>query len=99
MVGNDPKRHRRLAVGILIRLPHDLSDCSDRPGEDIGIVIRMFALQNANETLESHAGIDMPGRKGLKTSILQSIELDEHVVPDLDNLRMIVIDERRAVNR
>ncbi len=38
----------------------------------------------------------MSGRKWLKTAVFQPVELDEHVIPDLDDLWVIVIDKGGA---
>src|SRR5580658_1974465 len=99
MIGNHPEGHGSFTVRILIWLSHDLPYRRDCAGKDIGVIVRVLALQYPYESLKAHASVDMTCRKGLKTAILQPVELHEHVIPDLDDLRMIVIDQRCTVDQ
>src|SRR5205085_12293118 len=75
----------------------------DRP-EDVGFVIRDFrvdeilktarALNDRRDALETHAGVNMPGRQRGEGAVRVRIELDEDEVPDLNVAGVALIDER-----
>ena len=61
--------------------------------EDIGIIVRVLALQHTNQTLKAHTGINHVHTEFLKTAVSLAVELHEHKVPDLDDLRVVLVDE------
>ena len=73
------------------------SDRLDHRSEDIGIVVRSLALHRHTETLEAHPRVDDTIRQGLERTISLAVVLHEDEVPDLDDLWVALIDERKAV--
>ena len=71
------------AVGPRAR--HLLNGVEDG-GEHVGVVVARHAVQHSHDPLEPHAGIDVLRRKRGQALVLVAVELDEHVVPDLDAL-------------
>ena len=61
--------------------------------EDISIVVGVLALHHANETLESHTGIDDVHGELLQRAVSLAVELHEYEIPDFDNLWVVLIDE------
>ena len=53
----------------------------------------MLALQHANETLEAHARVDDVHLEFLQRAVGLTVVLHEHEVPNLDHLRIVLIDE------
>ena len=66
--------------------------------EDIGVVVRVLALQHTHEALEAHTGIDHVHRELLERTICLTVELHEHEVPDLDYLWIILIHQVAATD-
>ena len=91
MVGYDTHRHVLILVATIFRVGHRGNRTDDRL-EDIGIVVGCLTLQRHTETFETHTGIDHFSRQRLQGTVRLAIELHEHQVPDLDHLRMIVVD-------
>ena len=54
-------------------------------------------MDNAHQPLEAHAGVDMLGGQRLERAIRLAIELDEHMVPDLEHIGVARVDEMRGV--
>ncbi len=65
--------------------------CTDDGTEDIGIVVRMLALQHAHQTLEAHTRIDDIHRQFLECAIGLTVELHEHQVPNLNHLWVVFV--------
>ena len=61
--------------------------------EDVGVVVGSFVLEDGDEAFEAHAGIDVFGWEGAERAVLLAIELDEDVVPDLDDVGVAGVDE------
>ena len=79
------KRHVLQSGNLLLGLDDGL--------EDVGVVVRVLALHHADETLEAHAGIDDVHRQGLQRTVGLAVELHEHDIPDLDDLRVVLIHQ------
>ena len=85
--------HCNVALFIdAILLAAHISQTLNRRLEHIGIVVRFLALQNHTQTLETHTRINVVLRQRLQRAISLAVELHKYVVPDLDNLRVILID-------
>ena len=61
--------------------------------EDVGIVVGVFALQHTHEALKSHTGIDDVHGQRFELAISLAVELHEHNVPNLDYLRIVLVDK------
>ena len=53
----------------------------------------MLTLQHTDETLEAHTGIDNVHSKFLERTVGFTIKLHKNKVPDLNNLRVILVYE------
>ena len=59
--------------------------------EYVGIIVRVLALQHANQALKSHTGIDNIHAQLLERTVGLAVELHEHKVPNLDNLWIVLV--------
>ena len=85
--------HRNVALLIYaILLAAHICQALDRRLEYIGIVVRLLTLQNHTQTLEAHTRINVVLRQRLQRTVSLAVELHKYVVPDLDYLRVILID-------
>ena len=66
--------------------------------EDVGVVVRVLALQHAHQALEAHAGVDDVHGELLQRAVGLAVELHEHEVPYLDDLRVVLVDEVTAAD-
>ncbi len=80
------------AVGVAGEVANDLDDRL----EHVRVIVGRFALQGANQTLESHAGVDYLGWQRLQTAVRLAVVLHEHEVPYLDYLRVVFVDQLAA---
>ena len=78
---------------LTIVLTGQLLDLLDERLEYIGIVVGMLTLQGAHQTLETHSCINDIHSQGNKRSVGLALELHEDDVPDLNDLRVVLIDE------
>jgi hypothetical protein len=98
VIGDNADRYIDFFFFIVLRLDRifctgDAFNFPDQRREDIGVVVRLYALQNHAKTLESHSGVDVLRRQFFKRAVGLAVEFHEHVVPYLDNLRMVGVDE------
>ena len=59
--------------------------------EHVGVVVRALALHHHAETLEAHTGIDVLGFQRLQCAVGLAVELHEHKVPYLNDLRVVLV--------
>ena len=83
---------------ILWQILHarELLNGVDERLEDIGVVVAGLALKGTDETLKAHARINNLGGKGSEGAVGTTVVLHEDDVPNLYDLRMILVDERGA---
>ena len=93
MVRTDAQGHVHLVVPAGVRLAGSLAQVADQRLEDVRVVVALLALQDGGEALEAHAGVDVAGREGLEGTVGLAHELHEDEVPDLDDLRVVLVDE------
>ncbi len=62
----------------------------------VGVVVAADTLQYSHDSLEPHAGIHMLGRQWHKCSVLAAVVLNEHQIPEFDDVGMVEIDQRTA---
>jgi hypothetical protein len=104
MVGDDPVCSVD-AIGIvgtkapLVRTnAREFANLVEDGQEDVGIVVGPSVLDDGDQSLEAHAGIDVFGRKGAKRAVVFAVELDEDVVPDFQNVGIVLVDEMGGVS-
>ncbi len=76
----------------------EFSNFPDQVFKNIRIVIGAFSLDNHAETLETHAGVDMPVWQALEFAVGFAVVLDENQVPDLNHQGVVPVDQLTAVN-
>ena len=94
MVGNDTHRYIRLLICTVLDAREGRNRLDDWR-EDVGIVVRGLALQSHTETLEAHPCINHTLGKRLKRAICLAVVLHENEVPNLNDLWMPLINERK----
>lgn len=52
-------------------------DLGKKRGEDVGVVVGWFVLQDGHKALEAYAGVDMFAGQGLERPVGLPVELDE----------------------
>ena len=62
-------------------------------GEDVSVVIRSDVVEDRDQTLESHTGIDVFGRETSKLPGRLSVVLDKNVVPNLQHVWVVGVDQ------
>mmetsp|Transcript_29027 Transcript_29027/g.40434 ORF Transcript_29027/g.40434 Transcript_29027/m.40434 type:complete len:200 (+) Transcript_29027:2036-2635(+) len=65
--------------------------------EAIDVVIGIFVLHDGYHTLKPHARIHVLGGKRFELSASFTVVLDENQVPDLDDVRVVHVDELARV--
>ncbi len=103
MVGDDAVRGID-PVGVLAPEPAAVAararDAFDRPEdgrEQVGVVVGVHALEDARDPLEAHPGVDVLVGEGFERAVRLPVVLDEHEVPDLDDVLDIRVDALRGV--
>ena len=61
--------------------------------EHVGVVVGGLVLQDGGDALEAHARVDVLCGQRAQLAVLLAVELDEHVVPDLDEVRVVHVDQ------
>ena len=79
--------------GVVILLTREALDLFYYWCEDIGIIVRVLTLHQANQTLEAHTCINNVHLQWLKATISLTIELHEDDVPYLNYLWVILVDK------
>ena len=64
--------------------------------EDIGVIVGVLALHHAHQTLKAHARVDDVHRQRLQRTVSLTVELHEHDVPYLDDLRVVLVHQLAA---
>ena len=81
------------ATGVGWRVSKILNS-GEQGAEQVDIVVAFLALKHRADTLEAHACVDMLGGQRAQGAIGIAVELDEHIVPDLDAAVRTLVDER-----
>ncbi len=106
----DQERHGARVVGddvaarqLFVRRERGRADAGlrgDQIGEEIGLVHRRFAVDEREDALEAHAGVDRLARQIAQHAVGAAIILLKHDVPELDEpvalVRSVVIGTRRV---
>ena len=79
--------------GEAIFLSGEILNLLDNGLEDIRVVVRVLSLQHAHETLKAHTRINDVHRQWFQAAVGLAVELHEDDVPDLDDLRVVFVDE------
>ena len=89
MVGDDPQRDVARVVGGASREravegAGALADGRQQWREEVRVVVRQLVLENGDDPLQPHPGVDRRRRERRQGTVRLPLELHEHVVPDLD---------------
>lgn len=76
----------------------EFSDLVKNGKEDICIVIGSPVLDGGDQSFKAHAGVDVFRGKGTKRPIVFAVKLDEDIVPDLQDVRIVLVDEMTSVS-
>ncbi|KAI3487195.1 hypothetical protein L1887_48905 [Cichorium endivia] len=71
----------------------ELLDLGKDGGEDVGVVVGGLVLEDGDEALEAHAGVDVLCGEGPQGAVVLAVELHKDVVPDLDDVGVVHVDE------
>ena len=91
MVSDNTHCHVALLIDAILLAAH-ISQTLNRRLEYVGIVVRLLALQNHTQTLETHTRINVVLRQRLQRTVSLAVELHKYVVPNLNHLRVVLID-------
>ena len=75
-----------------------LTDLVQHRLEHIRIVVGLFALYRAHQTLKAHTRINHFLRQRLQRTVGLAVELHEHDIPNLNHLRMVFVHHLAAWN-
>mmetsp|Transcript_12867 Transcript_12867/g.42976 ORF Transcript_12867/g.42976 Transcript_12867/m.42976 type:complete len:420 (+) Transcript_12867:1711-2970(+) len=84
------------AAAVRRREAGELLDGGEERREDVGVVVGHLALEDGGEALKAHARVDVLVRQRLQARGV-AVVLDEDVVPDLQNVRVVEVDQVRRV--
>lgn len=79
-------------AGIVPR-PGQLLNLGEDGREDIGIVVGRDVVEDGDEPLEAHTGVDVLVGKGAERAGRFTVVLDEDVVPDLEDVWVVGVDQ------
>jgi len=65
--------------------------------EDVGVIVRPLALDYGHQSLEAHASVNVLCRKWPERPIIFTVELDENIVPDFEDIWVVLIDQMCSV--
>ena len=88
----------RTELALICACACDVLDCREKGGENIRIIIGGLVLEHRHKTLISKSGIDMLVGQRPKGSIWLTVVLYEDVVPYLQHVRIILINEMSSVS-
>ena len=94
VVGDDAQRGRRLLVGAVVGAG-DLLGERHEVAQDVGLEVRVHALQDRGDALEAHAGVDVLLGQRHERAVLGAVVLHEDEVPVLEVAVAVAAD--RAV--
>ena len=92
VVGDHTHSHIGIVV-LAIALATDVANLANKWLEHVGVVVRLLALKSHAKALKAHAGVDHIERQRLKAAVCLAVILHEHQVPDLNHLRVVLVDQ------
>ena len=98
VVGDDPERNGLLAVVFGVGLATMLGDGVEKGREDVGVVVRGHTLHGHGQAFESHPRVDVLVGKRHQGAVRHAVELHEHQVPNLNHLRVVLVDHGTSVH-
>ncbi|KAG9796345.1 hypothetical protein KCU88_g142, partial [Aureobasidium melanogenum] len=75
----------------------NLLDAVEQRSKDVRIVVGQFVLEDTDESLETHARVDVFVGQRAQTLIRLPVVLNKHVVPDLQHVRIVLVDETGSI--
>ena len=93
----------RSRQGARVLFAAEFFDLVEEGAKDVGVVVRDFvgvleggevlrAVDDGDDALEAHAGIDVLGGEGDEAAVGVGVVLDEDVVPDFDTAGVGAVD-------
>lgn len=70
----------------------ELLDLVEDGGKDVGVVVGTLVLNDGNQALEAHSSVDVLAGKRLQRPIGLTVELNENVIPDFKDVRVVLVD-------
>mmetsp|Transcript_48588 Transcript_48588/g.72100 ORF Transcript_48588/g.72100 Transcript_48588/m.72100 type:complete len:556 (-) Transcript_48588:787-2454(-) len=70
-------------------------DRAEDASENVGVVVGAKVLQDRRDALETHASVDRLRGQRVERRVGQAVELDEHNVPNLQDIGVIHVDQFR----
>ena len=98
MIGDHPERDIGAGITGLVTVAGQLFRAADGACKQVGIVVGIFLLQYPDKPFQSHTGIYVFGRQGLKPAIGQPVELNKYVVPDFNHLGVVLVYQGFSLN-
>jgi hypothetical protein len=83
---------------LVLPRPRQLLDLVEKGGEDVGVVVRADILEDRDKTFEAHAGVDVLVGEGSEGGVGFAVELHEDVVPNLEDIGVVHVDEMGGVS-
>ncbi len=94
MIGDYAEGNSLFAVAAVIRLSSYLFRCRYRSGKNIGVIVALLTCWITRTSLSKPIPVSTCfSRQWNQAAIFQAVELHEHIVPDFDHLRMVLVDE------
>mmetsp|Transcript_48034 Transcript_48034/g.94876 ORF Transcript_48034/g.94876 Transcript_48034/m.94876 type:complete len:315 (-) Transcript_48034:706-1650(-) len=66
--------------------------------ENIRVVVAAHVLENGDQSLETHSGVNGPEREFGQASVVIPVVLHEHKVPDLKYVRIVGVHQRGGIS-
>lgn len=75
-----------------------LLDLGEYRGENVGVVVGRDVVEYRNKSFETHTSVYVLGRKCSQFTRRLTVVLDENVVPDLKDIRVIGVDKMSGLS-
>ena len=82
---------REVRIHLLFGVTRERTQNIERAGEEVGLVVRVDALQHRDDALEAHARVHVFGGQRFEASIIEEIVLNEDVVPQFEVARAFAV--------
>ena len=97
MVGDHPVGDVLLPVRSAVGVSDPSFQSREVGREQVGVVVRQLPLEDGEDALETHARVHRFGGELTQAAVVETIELHEHQVPQLDEALVAGIDADRRV--
>ena len=93
MVGNDTHGNIHILV-LAIFLATHLTQLANEGLEDVGVIVGFLALQGHAQALQTHTRVNHAVGQLLERAVGLAVILHENEVPNLNHLRIVLVDQR-----